>query len=68
MNMRTAKNARISGRFCFGFAIVLFAIYAAKSLFTGDRDVSPTLAIMGMALLVVGIGVSASAKKAPQKE
>lgn len=68
MNGRKAKNARISGWFCFGSAIVLLGLYAAKSLFAGDRDVSPALAIIGIALLVVGINRFARAKKASQNE
>jgi hypothetical protein len=68
MNRQKAKNARVFGWFCVGLSIVLLALYAAKSLFAGDRDVSPALPIIGMALLVAGITRLASAKKASQNE
>ena len=65
MNRQKARNARVFWWLCVGLSIVLFALYTAKSLFAGDRDVSPALPIIGMALLVAGIRGLASAKKAP---
>lgn len=65
MNRQKAKHARVVRWFCLGMAIVLFALYAAKSLIPGDRDVSPALPIIGMALLVISF---AGAKKASQNE
>ena len=68
MNQTKAKYVRIAAWCCFGLSIVLFALYAAKSLFAGDRDVSPALAIVGMASLVVGMSGLAGAKRASQSE
>jgi hypothetical protein len=68
MNRQKAKNARVFGWFYIGLSIVAIAVYTAKSLIAGDRDVSPALPILGMAVFFAGIISLARAKKASQDE
>lgn len=68
MNKQKPRSARVFRWFCLGLSIVLIALYAAKSLFASDRDVSPALAIIGVALLFVSTIGFARAKKASQDE
>lgn len=67
MNKETAKRARRFAYFCFGVAIVNFAIYLSKSLLETDSDPSEALLITAIALLIAGSIGLAGAKKASQE-
>ena len=68
MNGHNVNKGRVFGWLCLGLSILLLALYGLKSPFAADRDVSPALVIIGMALLISGAASLRSAKKASQNE